>query len=134
MPGLDAEQVQARQQALATAAAGLRSERSGASLRLDELVREAAFDYLQDVHPLIIDAEGLARAGIGPATMVTVRPAGPSGDRAMPWEEVGLVALPCEAGVVLTARGAAPGDPEGEWGGGLPSPGRPIEDLSDAVA
>jgi hypothetical protein len=96
-----------RRQALADAAAGLRNSHPGAELPLGRLVEEVAFDYLRDLHPLVLDAAALARAGLGPETAVKVNPGEARPEEALPWESLGLIALPTRSGVLLTSRVAA---------------------------
>jgi hypothetical protein len=122
LPGEPAQRLLACQQALTDAAAGVRSRlaprRPGAAvpeMRLDGLVEEVAFGYLGELHPLVVDASTLSRAGLGPRTLVPMRPASASDDRGLPWEALGLIALPARAGVLLTSRAAAQ-----RWSGGLP--------------
>jgi hypothetical protein len=129
LPGEPAQRLLARQQALTDAAAGLRARiaradsaegrkialarpadglgRPKPEMRLDALVEEVAFAYLGEMHPLVLDASALSRAGVGPRTPVPVRPASAADDRTLPWEALGLVALPARAGVLLTSRAAA---------------------------
>jgi hypothetical protein len=133
LPGEPAQRLLARQQALTDAAAGLRSRIAGGragpvepQVRLDALVEEVAFGYLGEMHPLVLDAGALARAGVGPHSTVPLRPATSADDRTLPWEALGLTALPARAGILLTSRAAAQ-----RWSDGLPES---IEQATAAAA
>jgi hypothetical protein len=117
-----------RRQALADAAVSLRSGRAGQEMTLKELVDQVALGYLKGHAPLVVDATALREAGVGPETRLTVRPPAGPDDRALPWEERGLVTLFARPTVLLTTRrqcerwrvsGAVPSssDQRGSWPG-----------------
>jgi hypothetical protein len=113
-----------RQQALADAAAGLRSRPGSSPLRA--VVEEVAFGYLKERHPLIVDARAVREAGLGPDTPVRIEAPTSVEDRGLPWEEHGLVSLAARSGVLLTSRRQAE-----EWRAG----GEELsEDLESALA
>jgi hypothetical protein len=117
LPGRQNNPLLARQQALADAAAGLRSDQGKGprSRRLDRLVEEVAFgDYLRISHPLMLDVAALERAGIDHATAVKL-PLPASESRTMPWESLGLIAVPMRAAIVLTTRVQSE-----QWGSSAP--------------
>jgi hypothetical protein len=122
LPTREGEVLLGRRQALADAAAGLRSDHAGKTLRLDALVEEVAFVYLPEAQPLVLDADALARAGVGPGTKVRVAAAGAEAP-VLPWEALGLRAAPARAGVLLGAAADAR-----RWDGALP------ESIESAVA
>jgi hypothetical protein len=122
LPGQEgARQAQARRQALTDAAAA--SGNPGADRRLDALIEEVAFEHLRDQHPLVLDTTALARAGVGPETILKKRTASGGEEHRLAWEDLGLIALPARSGVLLTSWVVAQ-----QWGDRLP------ESIEEAVA
>ncbi|HWG46367.1 MAG TPA: hypothetical protein VN688_26630, partial [Gemmataceae bacterium] len=87
-------------EALAQAADVLRRSRPDQVASLREVVRDLAFVYLKESHPLVVDALALREAGIGLNTPLTIKPL--SAGAAPPWAECGLVAVPARSAILLT--------------------------------
>jgi hypothetical protein len=119
LPGEASNRLRSGQQALADAAAGLRNDHPGIAVHFDSLIEEVAFGYLRQAHPLVLDRTALAYAKAGPDTLVKVEERGGSNGNeeglGLPWESLGLLAVPAQAGVLLTSRHQAQ-----RWGGTLP--------------
>ncbi|HZT83001.1 MAG TPA: hypothetical protein VFA26_22415, partial [Gemmataceae bacterium] len=71
----------------------------GRTTTLGDMVQRLAFDHLAVHGPLVLDAEALAEAGLGPTMPLTEAAAG-----VPPWEAAGLVYVPCRAAPLLTTR------------------------------
>jgi hypothetical protein len=91
-------------QALADAGQTLRAGRAGQVLPLREVVGQVAFDYLKDRFRLVIDAGALREVGLAADSPVPLRPLAGADDRAAPWEERGLAAVPAGSVALLTTR------------------------------
>jgi hypothetical protein len=91
---------------LAQAAAAAAKPGSDRARSLGEALRRLVFDQAQDQEVLVLDAEALREAGLGPTTPLTAVP--PAGAPERPfWEAVGLVLVPCPGAPLLTTRARA---------------------------
>jgi hypothetical protein len=82
--------------------AGTGAAEGGKARGLGEALERLVFDRLQDQEVLVLDAEALREAGLGPATPL---PAEAAAEARRPfWEGAGLVHLPCRAAPLLTTR------------------------------
>jgi hypothetical protein len=96
-----------QEQALMDAVALLRKQHSaGEAWPLGKALERLAFDHIKD-QPLILDGRALRNAGLRPSTLLNAsawEPADGGSTLAAPWEAVGLIYVPSQAGPLLTSR------------------------------
>jgi hypothetical protein len=73
--------------------------------QLGPALERLVLDHLQGAFPLVVDAEAVRAAGLGPETPCSARSkSAPSSPPAPFWEGLGLVYVPCRSGALLTTR------------------------------
>src|SRR5262249_10559099 len=125
-----------QEQSLMDAVALLRKQHSaGEPWPLGKALDRLAFDHLKDQR-LILDGRALRNAGLRPSTLLDSAvwaPADAKASPAAPWEAVGLLYVPCQAGPLLTSRQQLAGWQAGCGGSSL-LPAGIEEAVAEAVA
>jgi hypothetical protein len=95
------EWINSQRQAIVEAGQRLRNDlESESSITLAKAFQRMAFDYLKDRTSLVLDVRAFREARLSPvSTMVSGKNRFP-----FPWEELGIIYVPCESAALLTTR------------------------------